>query len=92
MHTLVSPQCCTAGTVLVTAGAPCGLGARQVCTQVLEQVLLLAEASAAVGARMWPLTRVVAQMPRKVGLLAESAAALWARVGPLTGVDALVDV
>lgn len=92
MHTLVRPQCRTAGAVLSTAGTPRGLGTRQVRAQVLEQVLLLTEAAATVRAWVWPLTCVVAQVPREVGLLAEAAAAFRARVGPLSCVDALMDI
>lgn len=92
MYSLVGPQCRTAGVVLSTAGAPCRLGTRQVCAQVLEQVLLLAEAAATVRAWVRPLARVVAQVPCQVGLLAEAAAAFRACVGPLACMDALMDI
>lgn len=58
---------------------------------MLEQMLLLTEATATGCALIRSLARVVALVPSEVRLLAETAAAVWAGIGPLARVDALVD-
>lgn len=61
-------------------------------TLMLEQMLLLTEATATGCAQVGSLACVVAPVPCEVRLLAKTATAVWAGIGPLTRVDALMDV
>lgn len=58
---------------------------------MLEQMLLLTEATATGCALIGSLARVVAPVPSEVRFLTETATAVWAGIGPLARVDALVD-